>query len=215
MPQYTFKSLLKLAVDGSTHDVPSPGSDEYVVASVPASASVTLQLVDSGDTQTISLPQGKPGSNNIAVLTRTHRTQFLGRTLNVPIVVSKGSRTAKVTFRTSATLASLDYWPPANTSTKPSSPSKALLSVRVNYTDSGNPGGPYGYDPGLLRLKLPNGSYVRARNIAPSGKIANVFEVPASFTTGTVQITGTVAASGGVKVRVRTLQQIPISIPAG
>ncbi|WP_375498794.1 DUF2510 domain-containing protein [uncultured Jatrophihabitans sp.] len=206
---------VKLVVGGTTHDVPTATTGEYVIAAVPDSSAPTLQLIDSGDTQTLSLPQGQPGANNIAVLTRTHRTQVLGRTFNVPILVRKGTRKGNATFKTTATLASLDYWPPANTAVKASSPRNALLSVRINYFDSTQSGGPYGYDPSQLRLKLPNGSYVKARNIAPKGKIANVFEVPATFTTGTLQITGTQRFSNGVTSTVRTTKEVAISIAAG
>ena len=207
---------VQLVVDGTAHDVPQAASDEYVVAAVPSSSTVTLRLIDSGITQTLSLPDGKPGSSNLAVLTRTHRTQLLGRTFDVRVRVRKGSRTATVTFRTTATLATLDYWPPANTAATPSKPGDALLSVRINYTDSADAGGgPYGYDPSLLRLELPDGSYVKARNVAAAGKIADVFEVPAGFTTGTLQITGTQHADGGVTATVRSTKTLAISIPAG
>ena len=208
-------STVKLLVDGVARDVPSPSTDEWVVAAVPDSSSAALQLVDSGDTQSISLPQGQPGAGNIAVLTRTHRSQLLGSTFNVTVQARKGKQKVSAVFRTTATLARLDYWSPANTAAKPSSTRNALLSIRVNYTTAKEKGGPFGYDPPLLRLRLPTGTYVKARNVAPKGKIANVFEVPAGFTTGTLQIIGSEPGSGGTTISVVTPKSIPISIPAG
>ena len=207
---------VKLLVDGVAKDVPTPGTDEYVVAAVPASSSASLQLIDSGDTQSLALPAGTPASSNIAVLTRTHRTQLLGRTFNVVVDGTKaGKKLGSATYRTTATLARLDYWPPANTSAKASSPTRALLSVRVNFTDSKAKGGPFGYDPPYLHLRLPDGTVVAARNVAPKGKIANVFDVPATFTTGVLTISGSEKDSTGVTVKVRTAMNIPISIAAG
>ena len=56
---------------------------------------------------------------------------------------------------------------------------------------------------------------VQARNVAPKGKIANVFDVPATFTTGVLTISGAEKDSSGVTVKVRTAMNIPISIAAG
>lgn len=65
-----------------------------------------------------------------------------------------------------------------------------------------------------MRLRLPGGQLVRARNIASSGKIDNVFEVPATFTTATLEITGKETV-GGVSVRVTQTKGFPVRIPPG
>ena len=58
------------------------------------------------------------------VLARTHRTALIGKTFDVPIRLTRGSQTVNVTFHASASLALLDYWPPARTSLHPSAPTR-------------------------------------------------------------------------------------------
>ena len=221
--QYGFGALstdvsganVTLAVDGTTHDIPQASGDQYVVAAVPSGSTAAVQLTDHGVTQTLALPDGSPGSNNLLVLARTHRTALIGKTFAVPIRLVRGSQTVNLTFHASASLASLDYWPPANTSLHPSAPNKGFLTVRVNYTDSEDPGKTFGFDPGILTLKLPGGSVVHARNIAPKGKISDVFEVPANFTSGTVSISGSEKVSGGITLRVLSAKSFPVTLQAG
>ena len=87
--------------------------------------------------------------------------------------------------------------------------------MRLNYTTSDEPGKTFGFDPGILSLKLPNGTVVKARNIAPKGKISDVFEVPADFTSGTVSVSGSEKVSGGITLRVRTAKTFPVTLQAG
>jgi hypothetical protein len=206
----------QILVDGGTaRSVPeTSASDDYVIAAVPTSGNAVLQLTDAGYTQTLTLPDGKSGSKNIAVLARNHRTAFIGKTASVPIHLSNGNGSANVTFRASLTFASLDFWIPGHESQHPSSPSRAILSLRLNYTDSSSPGKTYGFDPQILRLKLPSGQVLRARNVASGNKINDVFEVPADYSHGTLQITGSEKVDG-VTLKVTKTKTFAVTIPAG
>lgn len=211
----TSGALVKLVVDGTARDIPQASGDQYDVAAVPSSSTVAVQLTDHGVTQTLALPGGQPGPNNLLVLARTHRTALIGQTFDVPIRLTRGSQTVNATFHASASLASLDYWPPANTALHPSAPDKGFLTVRVNYTTTDEPGKTFGFDPGILTLKLASGAVLHARNIAPNGKISNVFEVPADFTSGTVSISGSEQVSGGITLTVRSAKSFPVTLQAG
>lgn len=207
----------RVVVDGAPpRPVPeaSGGEDEYVVIAVPTGSEVVLQLTDAGFTQTLSLPDGKAGSKNIAVLARKHRTAFLDKSFSVPIHLSTANGSTDVTFQASAKFASLDFWIPRHTTKHPNSPENAILSVPLTYTDSSAPGQSYGFDPQLLRLKLPGGRVVRARNVASGNRINDVFEVPADYTSGTLEITGSEKV-GRVTVRVSQTKSFVVTIPSG
>ena len=205
-----------LVVDGgSPRTVPdTTGTDDWVIAAVPTSGSAVLQLADGGYRQSLSLPDGKPGSGNLAVLGRRHRTAVITKSASVPIHLSNGSGSADVTFHARASFASLDFWIPGHTDKHAKDANHAILSVRLNYTDTASPGQTFGFDPQLLQLRLPSGGVIRSRNVATGNKIYDVFDVPADFTKGTVQVSGTEKVSG-VTVRVRKTVSFPVSIPAG
>lgn len=212
----TGSARAQLVVSGSApRSLPEAnGSDEWVVVAVPTSATALLQLTDAGFTQTLSLPDGRPGAANLQVLARAHRTAFLAQSFDVPVHLSDGSGAADITLHASASLASLDFWVPGHEERHASSARTAILSVRLNYTDRASPGKTFGFDPELLQLQLPKGGVVRARNVASAGKIFDVFEVPASFTTGTLRVTGSERIDG-VTIRVTSPRGFAVSIPAG
>ncbi|MEO9140543.1 MAG: DUF2510 domain-containing protein, partial [Jatrophihabitans sp.] len=80
-----------LVIDGSTpRDLPSASGDTYVVAAIPSGASAVVSLVDGGFTQTLGLPDGKPGNANIAVLRRANKTGYVGQTKTVIFKISGG-----------------------------------------------------------------------------------------------------------------------------
>jgi hypothetical protein len=209
-------ATVSVAVAGSA---PRPlprisGPDDYVVVAAPTSAAVSLQLADGGFTQELSLPDGKPGAGNIAVLARKHRTATIGKKVDVPVHLRGAGGSADVTFHASAAIASLDFWVPNHTDRHPASAANAMLSVDLDYTDPHSPGHTYGFDPQLLKLRLPDGKLVAAHNIAAAGKIFNVFEVPADFTSGTLQVAGSETV-GSVTLTITHAVGFAIAIPAG
>jgi hypothetical protein len=84
----------------------------------------------------------------------------------------------------------------------------------MEYTDPTSPGKTYGWDPQLLKLKVSGGSTVSARNIASKGHIFDVFQVPANFTRGTLEITGSERVQG-VTLKISRTVTFAISIKAG
>lgn len=200
---------------GATRSIPeTTGSDEWVIVAVPSNSTPVLQLADAGYTQTLTLPDGKAGANNLAVLARSHRTQTLSFGASVPIKLSRGGRTASATWHATATFASLDYWIPNHEDQHARDPHSAVLSMALEYTDPDSPGKTYGFDPALLQLKITGGGTVHARNVAAANKIFDVFDVPASFTGGTVYITGSEKVQG-ITVRVAKAVSFPVSFAAG
>lgn len=196
---------------GTPRPIPDAVGDDYVVAAVPASGGASIVLADSGVTQSISLPSGKPAAGTIAVLQRSSRAVLLSSRFDVPITLKRGGDTRKTTFKATATAASLDFWAPANPSVRASSPSNALLTVRLTYTSSLDKGKTFGFDPKLLTLQY-NGKSYKARNVAPAGKISNVFEVPANFTAGTLRVAGS-SKVGSVTVSVGSPKSLVVRIP--
>jgi hypothetical protein len=148
------------------------------------------------------------------VLARTHRTGLVSKTASVAVRLSNGSNSADVTFHAAATIASLDFWAPGHESTHARDAQHAILSVRLNYTDAKRPGKTYGFDPQLLHLLLPDGTSVRARNVATGNFIFNVYDVPAGFTRGTIRISGSERVDG-VTLKVGKAVDFPVSIAAG
>lgn len=194
--------------------IPEANRGSWIVAAVPTAGTAQLSLTDGGYIQTLSLPDGKPGANNIAVVTRAHRSSFVFKSFSVPVKLSKKGASASLTLHARATLASLDYWIPGHDTQHASTPKNAILSISLEYTRSGSATTRYGFDPQVVQLKLPNGQVIHARNVAASGKIDDVFEVPANFTKGALQIAGS-ERQQGVTLSVKKTSGFTISIPAG
>ena len=207
---------LTVAIEGkSPQPVPKPDTEtDYDVIAVPANLTAQLTLTDGGYTQTLSLPDGKPGSQNLAVLARKNREATVNRSLPVPVVASNGSASTTITLNTTLVAVDLDYWSAEKPTLHASSPGTALLTIQMHYTDSSSPGQTYGFETGLLALKLPSGTVVKAQNVAPTGKILNVFEVPANITTATIVAIGS-ETDAGITLTVVHSVSFPFSIPAG
>jgi hypothetical protein len=212
----TAAAPVQLVVDGgSPKALPeTSGADEWVVVALPKAGSALLRLSDGGYVQTLSLPDGKPGAANLAVLARRHRNGSVRRTVSIPARISNGNGSANLTFRARISLASIDFWAPGHDTVHAPDARHAILSTNLTYTDSGSPGTVFGFEPALLRLRLPGGQTLRPRNIAKGNRIFNVFTVPATFTSGTLQVTGSERVDG-VTLRIERTASFPITIPAG
>jgi hypothetical protein len=208
------KLTLKLG-PGRARPVPATESDdEYVIATVPAGRAPTLVLDEGGYRQTLALPAGKPGKDNLAVLTRRHRSTVVGKTVPVPVTISGAGGSLNLTLTVSLRNAGLDFWLPRYADKHPTKPGDALLALDLSYTEPEDPGQVFGFDPQLLKLKLPDGRTFSARNLASAGKVFDVFEVPAGFTSGTLQITGSEQVDA-VTLTVNNAARFQIVIPAG
>ena len=167
-------------------------------------------------TQYIDLTTGKPGPDNIQVLARKNRKFATAMRLNVTRTVSGGGAApTNQVLNTSFASAQLRYWPSSEiTNMTPSSPDKAFLVVDMDYNYAGSTGGPYGYDPALLRLQISGGATVAAKNVDSGDFILDVFEVPATFTTGTIVIGGTTKL-GAYTVTIANAGRIGVKINGG
>ena len=211
-----FTSQAQVVIDGrTTRQVPQTDSaDQWDIVAIGLGSTAVLQLRDGGYTQTLSLPDGKPGAHNLAVLGRRHRSEILHRKPTVAATFSNGFGSVSVTFHVHATIALLDYWVPGHPTKHATGPGRAILTVHLTYTDPDQPGKTFGFEPDLLRLRLPNGKYVHSRNVARKKNfVFDIFEVPASFTRGTVQITGSDDV-GGITLTISETVGIAVSIPA-
>ena len=179
-------------------------------------------LTDGGITQTFSLLTGKPGTDNIAVLARTHRSDTINQTGHRDLQLLDQGRVRRPRHRRRRQAATVALGGcHAGLSRRHERghrqrPDKALLIPDVVYTGS-HDGGPYGVDTALLTFTPTGGAAIPARNISTDAtKIRNVFEVPAGITTGTLTIGGTATetfSSGGgtYTLTVATPMSFPIT----
>ncbi|MGX7679801.1 hypothetical protein ACSMXN_13000 [Jatrophihabitans sp. DSM 45814] len=212
---------------GNTERGPLVITDEYLVVAVPANSgtnagtnagtvatNVDLVLTDSGVRQSISLITGKHNADCLAISMRTHRAAVVGLSRGVNVKVTEPSGALGMTSGTmTVRTASLSYW--AADLTHPDSPRSAFLHVSAIVKLAGDPAG-YGAEPGLLWLRLPDGSTVGATNGAadPSKDVDDIFEVPANLSTATLVYAGSEKADKGA-LTVVTPVTVPISIPVG
>lgn len=217
-------SSASVSVDGGPgRSVPETTAGQFVVVAVPTAAkSVTLVLEDRGLKQSLSLIDGTPGSSNVLVLARKHRSVRQEKTSRTvftftPSVVfadgsSGGSEAAAVTFR----YAELTY---RNTDEKKpltaSSPRKAIMHVSMTYVGA-HERSTFGFPAGLLTFTPAGGKPIRARNLSTTaGRIYNVFEVPGDVTAGTLTVSGAVTqpftGSGGTyQFAIRTAVRVQL-----
>ena len=206
-----------IVIDGGTSK-PVPGTsggDEWIVVAVPEASSAKLRLDDGGFSQTLSLPDGKPGAENLAVLSRSHRQASAVRSVTVKTRISNGSASANLNLHARMREARVDFWAPGNSAVHAPDGRHALLTTDLTYTDPNQPGDVFGFEPALLRLRLPTGQLIKPRNVARhKNKVYNVFIVPAGFTKGTLVVAGSERV-GGVTLRIVKVTNFPISISAG
>lgn len=202
-----------LVVDGTSRAIPLALDNEWDVAAVPSGSDPVIQLAANGFTQTLSLPAGKAGPGNIAVLARDNTTGFIGTNFTMHSTLSNKSgysQTDKISAEANG--AALYFWPPLHPGNHPSSATTAYLSVDLSYTNPSEPGKTIGYDPGLLTLELTSGRSVHPHNIASGNHIYNVFTVPASFTSGTLVVGGSSEIGHGTRQTLKETKRIDVEI---
>jgi hypothetical protein len=207
---------LGVSVDGgTTKPLPSrTGSDVYVLCAPADAHTVELVLDLDGVTQRLSLLDGRPASGNIAVLTRKNFQQTLSVSTPFAFALTKGTQTATVAATLSATRATLDFWAPDG-KTHPADTGNAYLVVDAFFNDTAGDANA-GFDPSLLTLTPTGGAAIKAQNLASvAGSVLIGFEVPATFTTGTVTVSGSYVDGNGTTEAVAAAVSFPISIPAG
>jgi hypothetical protein len=221
VPSPTATPTVHVQVDGGElRDVGSIiGGSSPVVMSVPTDAeSVDLVITDAETEQRLSLLDGTPGDGNIPVLTRTNRTQTLGTAHQVSVTASDATGSAPVTGTVTVQAVFLDWFLFDDPSKRPSSPQNAFLVVQLDYAWVGVEPADAGLTNQVFSVALPDGQVLPATNLAgdPTSQAIIAIEVPAGFTTGTLQIGGVDRQPTGLTVDFgANVYSTPISIPEG
>lgn len=215
-------ATISLDIDGEVTELFAADADPFVyssrfLASIPEAAEVVdVVLVDSEVTQRISLLTQEPAPDNIEVLARYEREAALEAQQAFPVTITRADGSVvNDTFTVSIQQASLLYYVRDAPDRLPSSPDQAFLVVR-HFLTSAETGiteeDAIALEPGHLHLETEGGT-LEAINLAPSdGKILSAFEVPGTFTSGTLVIRGS-APSGDVTVDVGDPDfRVPIEI---
>jgi hypothetical protein len=206
--------------DGEPRDVGSLlDGDAPVVMSVPDdAASVDLVVTDADVEQRLSLLDGTLGEGNLQVLARSNRTQTLGTAHQVSVTGRDANGSAAVTGTITVQAVYLDWFLYADPSKRPSTPQTAFLVVLLDYAWVGVEPADAGLTDQPFSLALPDGQVLPATNLAadPQSEAIIAIEVPADFTTGTMQIGGVDQQPTGLTVDFGgSVYSTPISIPAG
>ena len=194
---------------GGSRRLPSPGTGQVIVAAIPVHGRADVVLFVDNIRQTISLPEGKPGPSNLAVLRRSRIDAPLSVNKPMTIRFTQAGGSANLSGRVTATHALIGYWTDDGRH-HASKGSKALLWMDFRFRIP-NETSQTGVDAPLLTIKPAGGTAIRAKDLDPSDKVFAVFEVPATFTRGTVTIRGT--EPGATAITVVTPIQFTVSMP--
>ena len=197
---YTELDLGVSSDNGPVHRIPFTqqvtGSGQYFVAAVPqAATSIDLVVVDSGITQRMSLLTGAPGPDNLAVLERTDRIDGIDAHGQAVATVDSNARfTAHLDV--SLQSATLDYYTPY--SLHASGPSRALVYVDICYSSKEfvEPDECHTFRGPDLRLTPKGGKAIIGRDASTTDSGYIVFDVPATFTAGTLEVIGRESGDG-------------------
>ncbi|HEX9231274.1 MAG TPA: DUF2510 domain-containing protein [Jatrophihabitantaceae bacterium] len=193
---------------GAVQPLPHVADGQVNVVAVPAGGA-DLVLNQDGIRQTIALPSGKPGPANLAVLRRDHIDAMLKINKPLTIKFTINGTSADLSGRVTATHALIGYWTDDGKH-HASSGSKALLWMDFRFKIP-KQGDQTGIDAPLLRLTPAGGKPIPAKDLAPGDTVFTVFEVPATFTVGTITISG--SEPGKTAIRVVTPVKFTVTIP--
>lgn len=202
---------LGISVPGAPNrPLPSTKKGQVVVVAVPVKAQATLTLNADGVRQSIAVPGGTPGSGNLAVLRRSHIDATLS--INKPIKIRftrPGTAPSTLSGTVTVRHALIGYWTDDGKH-HAANGARALLWMdflfRAPHQD-----GKTGIDAPLLEITPDGGRPVHAKDLDPSAKVFAVFDVPATFTRGTVTISGT--EHGSPTIAIVTPVTFTVSIP--
>ncbi|WP_369139388.1 hypothetical protein [Modestobacter versicolor] len=195
----------------------APGSTVEVVLSVPAdTAAADLVVDDAGVQQRLSLLTGAPGSGNLAVLARTNRTAEVDASRRLDGTLSAPGRVpAELPFTVAVTRGTLTWWAGPDGASRPADPSRALLVLDASLALPGT--APGGIPADLLSLRLPDGTVLRALDLADDpDRVLLAFDVPADLTAAVLRVGGSATFPDGAVVDLGTGRlDVPIAVPAG
>lgn len=209
---------LKLAVGGEQRRLPAAGGVDTFVVAVPAEVTdVDLVLRADKLSQSISLLTGEPGPENVEVLARSGRVDRIGERFTLTERTSEAFDYGSVVTDTvprdvKVTRAELSFF---TVHGRPSSPQRAFLKLRAEYTIPFGPsaGQPYAFDLREISFVARDGTRYAARDIDEGAGVNAVFEVPADLRGGTFRLGGSYATSSNGLAFTRTVaeRRIPVS----
>lgn len=184
---------LSVAVNGTRRPLPSTKTeDTFVVAAPLGTASVDLVMTANGYTQTLSLLDGKPGPDNIAVLGREpvfvdiKKKFWADSTSSIALTDATGPGSNQLRRHVNVKNASLWFFWRGH---RPSSTRNAFLAVEHSYTE--NQYKDRVYDSATMVFIAADGKRYRGRDLDRRPNYTDtVFEVPATTTSGAVVFGG-------------------------
>ena len=196
---------LGLQVDGGTVRELRPmiPQDSYstsvdFVATVPAQAqSIQLVFDGAGFLQTLSLPYGKPGANNLGVYEQPVRDSDNTFQTGIPATVDDHGTITAGSVDLTVSGEHLEYY--TDYGVTPSAHDHAFLHVDICYSVVFAVNASCVPFPASMLTLTASGHDYRAVDIAPGTDEYPVFEVPAYFGPATLIVSGT-GSSGGVTV---------------
>jgi hypothetical protein len=209
----------QVVVDGEGRDFPDTG-DTFVLVVPPGSDTVDLVVDEDGFRQSISLTDGRPGADNIALLAErgTERRVPLNQTFpvtehtSVALDDGAGGRADTFTREVGVEYAQLRFFLHGEV---PSAPDKAFLVVNAYYSYAGQ-SGRFVLGPGEATFIDADGNRYDARDLDPApDKGLLGFEVPATVRSGVLEIGGStdkVSTTGVPYVSTLAGRQVPISL---
>jgi hypothetical protein len=200
---------------GSSPARPVPGRTPAVVVATQSGQPVKLIMVDRGVRQELSLPDGKPGSENVLINVRQHRSATLNGSGSFRMNLREGSQTGSFNGRYTVTRAGL--YGTVNRR-RPSSPRDCFLAMNLTYKRVGairgpftsSSKGPFSFREPMLHVTVNGKSYSAIR----SGGYT-YFQIPATATAVTVTISGRAAVGNGITESVATPVTFHITFKSG
>jgi hypothetical protein len=200
----------RLPVSDEAIVAPVP-SDHFFVAGLPADVrTADLVVTDAGIAQRLSILTGAPAAGNIAVLRRPNRYGKASAAPTAVATVRTRGRTVPARPRMTVEVPSLGYFSlygPQHVS----GPDRAWLNVPVCYRWSDPLEFPSCFGAANLTLTSAGGAPIRAHDVGHAGYF--VFDVPATFRTGTVTVTGPTTSLDGAVVTLTRPYRVTVSIP--
>ncbi|MGI8722745.1 MAG: hypothetical protein ACR2JG_11010 [Geodermatophilaceae bacterium] len=174
---------------------------------------VSLVVTEGTIVQRLSLITGEPDPGNIAIWQRANRNQVVGFSQGLTIRESApGFVTEDFATTLSVNEVGLSYFDGPNNRT-PSAPTQALLILDTVVDISGQLGQ---LPPPFWTLTLADGTVIPAGDLLDDPDLIGIFfEVPASFTTGTLAFGGVGPNDGVTFDTLGTVVSVPIAIPEG
>lgn len=193
-----------------------PGGPVRMAISVPDdTGDISLVVTEGTLVQRISLTTGEPDPGNIAVWQRTNRSQALTFSQAITLRASQpGFVTEDLAGTLTARQVDLNYFAGPNLDRTPSGPGQALLVVDAILDLAGQVGQ---LEPPFWSLTLPDGTVLPAGDLNDDPSLISIaFDVPASFTGGTLNFGGVLTTASGLTFdSLGVFLAIPIAIPEG